>query len=214
MVPSGAAECGSDVGLAVLAVDAGGEIALAGHDAGQVPGPDLRGVFAEGPVPDVVKLVLEVPVFTDPGGELGSRGRAGRQAGDQVDPLDCQLACDQAPSPADDLEGLAGLGRRGGSRGARTRRSSAGGFRRGGGPGCARSGPGGCPARAGGGPCRAGRVVLLGDGQVVGSALVQLGSASVLGVQSVRSVHRAGQVDAVQEWGEGRDLVLLPSACL
>ncbi|WP_327209423.1 hypothetical protein OG336_00550 [[Kitasatospora] papulosa] len=58
----------------------------------------------------MVELILDAPVFTDPGGELGSGGRAGQQAGDQVDPLNCQLAGGQVPSPAYDLEGLAGVG--------------------------------------------------------------------------------------------------------
>jgi transposase InsO family protein len=56
VVPAGLAEGGGDVGVAVLAVDADGEVAQAGHDPGQVPGADLRGVLAEGAVADVMEL--------------------------------------------------------------------------------------------------------------------------------------------------------------
>jgi hypothetical protein len=41
VVAAGAAERGGDVGVAVLAVDADGEVTQAGHDAGQVLGADL-----------------------------------------------------------------------------------------------------------------------------------------------------------------------------
>ena len=59
VVPPSAAECGGDVGMTVLAVDADGEVAQAGHDVEQVPGPDLRGGFVEGAVSDVVELILD-----------------------------------------------------------------------------------------------------------------------------------------------------------
>lgn len=44
-----------------------------------------------------------------PDGECAAGGRAGRQAHDQVDPLDRRLSGAQIPSPAHDLEGLAGV---------------------------------------------------------------------------------------------------------
>ncbi|MGW2552923.1 hypothetical protein [Streptomyces sp. NPDC001635] len=51
-----------------------------GHRAGQAAGADLRGVLGERGVADVVELVLNLPVPTDPGGDLGSRGGgAGRK---------------------------------------------------------------------------------------------------------------------------------------
>ncbi|MFF8035167.1 hypothetical protein [Streptomyces sp. NPDC016626] len=75
------AESSGDVGVAVLAVDADGEVAQAGHHAGQVPGADLRGVLTEGAVADVVELVLDLPVAADPCGECAAGGRARRVAG-------------------------------------------------------------------------------------------------------------------------------------
>lgn len=66
----GMAPGGGDVGAAVLAVDADGEVVQAGHGAGQVSGADLGVVLAEGLVADVVQRVLDVPVAPDPGGEL------------------------------------------------------------------------------------------------------------------------------------------------
>ncbi len=57
----------------------------------------------------VAEVVLDAPVATDPGGEFAAVSRAGRQARDQVDQLDRKLACSQVLSPADDLEGLAGM---------------------------------------------------------------------------------------------------------
>ncbi|MGC2997975.1 hypothetical protein ACPF8X_06155 [Streptomyces sp. G35A] len=77
MVSGGVAEGGGDVGVAVLAVDADGEVAQAGHDAGQVAGADFRGVLVEGAVADVVELVLDAPAAADPGGEFAAGGRAG-----------------------------------------------------------------------------------------------------------------------------------------
>ncbi|MFE4054430.1 hypothetical protein [Streptomyces sp. YIM B13518] len=74
--------------MGVLAVDADGEVAQAGHDVGQVAGADVRGVLVEGAVADVVELVLDAPVAADPGREFAATGRAGRQARDQVDPFD------------------------------------------------------------------------------------------------------------------------------
>jgi hypothetical protein len=93
-VPGGAAEDGGDVGVAVLTMDADGEVAQACHDAGQVPGADLRAVLTEGAVADVVELVFDLPAAADPCSRFRAGGRAGRQAGDQVDLLDRQLARD------------------------------------------------------------------------------------------------------------------------
>ncbi|MFI1950342.1 hypothetical protein ACH437_00505 [Streptomyces xinghaiensis] len=58
----------------------------------------------------MVEEVLDTPVPSDPGSELGAGGRAGRQTGDQVDALDGQLARAEVWSPARDLEGMASVG--------------------------------------------------------------------------------------------------------
>ncbi|MEV6134260.1 hypothetical protein AB0M05_46965 [Streptomyces violaceusniger] len=58
----------------------------------------------------MVQKVFDLPMSSDPGGELGAGRHAGRQAGDQVDPFDGELAGGEVLSPADDLEGLAGVG--------------------------------------------------------------------------------------------------------
>ncbi|WP_308314789.1 hypothetical protein, partial [Streptomyces sp. CNQ085] len=68
--------------MAVLAVDADGEVAQAGHDAGEAAGVDFGVVLAEGAVADVVQQVFDLPMASDPGGEPGAGNRAGRQAGD------------------------------------------------------------------------------------------------------------------------------------
>jgi hypothetical protein len=78
-VASGVAEGGGDVGVAVLAVDADGEVAQAGHDAREMAGMDLGVVLAEGAVADVVQQVFNLPVPSDPVGELGAGRRAVRQ---------------------------------------------------------------------------------------------------------------------------------------
>jgi hypothetical protein len=54
--------------------------------------------------------VFDLPVASDPGGELGAGRGAGRQAGDQVDAFDGELVGGEVLSPADDLEVLAGVG--------------------------------------------------------------------------------------------------------
>src|SRR5690606_27851010 len=65
--------------------------------------------LVEGAVADVVELVLDAPVAADPGCEFAAVGCAGRQARDQVNLLDRELARTQVPSPAHDLESLAGV---------------------------------------------------------------------------------------------------------
>jgi hypothetical protein len=60
-----------------------------------LPGPwgagaDL-GVVAEGPVTDVVQEVLDGPVASDPGWELGWGGIENAEAGGQVDAFDGEL---------------------------------------------------------------------------------------------------------------------------
>ena len=203
----GVAEGGCDVGVAVLAVDADGEVAQAGHDAGQVTGADLRGVRVEGAVADVVELVLDAPVAADPGGEFAAGGRAGRQARDQVDPLVRERARAQVLSPAHDLEGAAGV--RVVEVGERGRLQTPdlvavvapvafvviqADF---------------TPGQAADLLVQPG-VVPLDHGQVVGPAFMQVGGVVVRGVQGVRGDHRARQVDAVEKGDEGRDLVALP----
>lgn len=91
-------------------MDTDGEIAQAGHDAREMPGMDPGVVLTERAVANVVELVLDLPVASDPVGELGSSGRAGRQAGDQVDALDGQFAAGEVLPPAHDLQSLSGVG--------------------------------------------------------------------------------------------------------
>ena len=79
---------GGDVGVAVEAEQADGEVAEGGHDAGGVSGSDLGFVFLVGDVADPVELVLHVPVPADPGGERGRVGGFGAGAGDEVDDFD------------------------------------------------------------------------------------------------------------------------------
>ncbi|GAA4964704.1 hypothetical protein GCM10023238_35390 [Streptomyces heliomycini] len=83
VVSGGAAEGGGDVGVTVLAVDADGEVAQAGHDVGQVAGADVRGVLVEGAVADVVELVLDAPGERVPVGSEGQqvRGRLRSRCG-------------------------------------------------------------------------------------------------------------------------------------
>ncbi len=181
-----------------------GRCPQAGHDAGQVPGADVRGVLVEGAVADVVQLVLNAPVAADPGCGLVAAGRTGRQAGDQVDPLDRQLSRAKIASPAHDLEGLAGVRVVEVSEGGGLQASDL----------VAVTGPGAldvveadvAPGQAAEALMQSG-VVPLHDGQVVRSSFVQVGGVVVLGVQGVRRDDGVGQVDAVQERGEGRDLV-------
>lgn len=63
-------------------------------------GMDLGVVLAERAVADVVQKILDLPVASDPVRELGAGDRAGRQAGDQVDTLDGELAAGEVPPPA------------------------------------------------------------------------------------------------------------------
>lgn len=70
---------------------------------------DFGVVLAEGAVADVMQKILDLPVPSDPGRELEAGRRAGRQAGDQVDALDGELAGGQVLPPAHDLKSLAGV---------------------------------------------------------------------------------------------------------
>lgn len=154
----------------------------------------------EGAVSDVVQLVLDAPVAADPGREFAAVGRIGRQARDQVDPFDRQLAGAHVPSPAHDLEclasvGIVDVGERGGLQAADL---------------VAVVGPGAldvvqadvAPGKAADPLVQSG-VVPLDDGQVVSSTFVQVRGVIVLSVQGVGGDHGVGQVDAVQERGEG-----------
>ncbi|TQE27943.1 hypothetical protein SipoB123_10930, partial [Streptomyces ipomoeae] len=96
--------------MAVLTVDADGEVAQAGHDAREMPGMDFGVVLAERAVADVVQKIFGLPVASDPVGELGAGNGAGRQAGYQVDALDGELAAGEVLPPAHDLQGLACVG--------------------------------------------------------------------------------------------------------
>ena len=74
---------GGDVGVAVQAQQADGQVAERRHHAGRVPGSDQGLVFLVGDVADPVELVFYLPVAADPGGQRGRVGPA--VAGDQVD---------------------------------------------------------------------------------------------------------------------------------
>lgn len=64
-----AAGCG-DVGVVVLAEHTDREVAEACHHAGQAAGAGSGGVLGEGRVADVVELVLDLPMPSDPVGDL------------------------------------------------------------------------------------------------------------------------------------------------
>lgn len=70
-VASGMTQGGGDVGVAVLTVDADGEVAQACHDAREIAGMDFGVVLAERA--DVVQKIFDLPVPSDPVGELGRR---------------------------------------------------------------------------------------------------------------------------------------------
>lgn len=74
MVSGGVTEGGCDVGVPALAVDADGEVPQTGHDAGQVPGADVRGVLVEGSIavlPGITPHIAALP----PGKRRRSRCR-------------------------------------------------------------------------------------------------------------------------------------------
>lgn len=81
-----------------------------GHGAGQAGGADLGVVLAVGAVADVMQKVFDLPVASDPGGELSSSRGAGRQAGDPVDVLDGELSGNEVLSSVRELEGLGRVG--------------------------------------------------------------------------------------------------------
>ncbi|MBA9050439.1 hypothetical protein BJ996_007170 [Streptomyces phaeogriseichromatogenes] len=193
--------------MAVLTVDADGEVAQAGHDARELAGMDLGVLLAERPVADVVRKVSDLPAPSDPVGELGAGDRAGRQVGDQIDALDGELAAREVLPPTDDLEDLTCVG-------VVVEVSEGGGLQ----PSDLQAvmGPGAvavverdlAPGQTADAVEGAGMVgIVLGD--VVGTALSEVGAVGVLGVQGVGGDDRAGQVDAVERGPEGADLVAL-----
>lgn len=192
--------------MAVLTVDADGEVAQAGHDAREMVGMDLGVVLAERPVADVVRKVSDLPVPSDPVGELGAGDRAGRQAGDQIDALDGELAAREVLPPANDLEGLTCVGVVEVSEGGGLQPSDLQAVMT---PGAVAVverdlAPGQTADKVEG----AGMVGIdLGD--VVGTALAEVGAVGVLGVQGVGGDDRAGQVDAVERGPEGGELIAL-----
>jgi hypothetical protein len=134
----------------------------------------------------VVQQVLDRPVAADPGSELGAGG--------------------WVPSPADDLEGLLRVGVVDVVEGGRLEPADL----------LAVVGAGAlvvvegdlAPGQTADAVEEAG-VVGLDVGDVVGAALALLGAVGVLGVQGVGGDHRVGQVEGVQQRGEGGDLVAL-----
>jgi hypothetical protein len=92
-----------DVGRAGQPQSADGEVAPGGHRPGCVACSQLRGVFGEGGVSDVVQG-LGLPVVTDQGRELGGVGLLRGEAGDGADGL-------AVSATALDLDGLPGPGR-------------------------------------------------------------------------------------------------------
>ncbi|MFC9627582.1 hypothetical protein ACFTXM_49225 [Streptomyces sp. NPDC056930] len=58
----------------------------------------------------MVQEVLDTPVASEPGGELGAGGVEDAQAGDQLDALDGQLPGAQVAPPPYDLDRLVGAG--------------------------------------------------------------------------------------------------------
>jgi len=84
------AEGGGDVPDTAQPEGAYGEVAPGRHGPGSVPGPQLRGVFGEGGVADVVQG-LDLPVVPDQLRELGRGGLLGGQAGDRIDGGDGDL---------------------------------------------------------------------------------------------------------------------------
>ncbi|MFE2423443.1 hypothetical protein [Streptomyces hokutonensis] len=99
-VAGGATWRGGDVGVAVLTVDADGEVAQTGHGAREKAGMDLGVELGERAVADVVQKIFDLPVPSDPVGGLGAGNRTRRQAGDQGDALDGELAAREVLPPA------------------------------------------------------------------------------------------------------------------
>lgn len=161
---------------------------------------DLGVVLAESSAADVVQKIFDLPVPSDPGGELGTGRRAGRQAGDQVDAFDGESAGGEVLSPAHDLEGLAGVGAVDVSEddGLQTPDLQA------------VVGSGAVvvverdltPGQVADAVEQAG-VVGLDLGDVVGTAFTKVDAVGVLRVQGVGCDDRAGQVDGVQQGLEG-----------
>src|SRR5664279_3689127 len=202
------AGCGGDVGGAVTAVDADGEVAQYGHDRGAVAGADLAVVFGEGDVADPVQPVLDVPVAADDVGDLVGSDLALVQVGDRVDGLGAPPFAVERSATTCHLDGEAGV-----------READAdthcGGLHG------ARFGPS-VPLAAGhvdGRDLTPGQrlelrvqlgLVALDDEQVVSIAPGQVVGVLALGVQSVRGDDRVGEVDAVQQRRECRYLIGLP----
>ncbi|MGW3166859.1 hypothetical protein ACWC9Q_29165 [Streptomyces sp. NPDC001142] len=71
---------------------------------------DLGVILAERAVADMMQKIFDLPVPSDPSSELDAGRRAGRQAGDQVDAFDGELAGGEVLSSAHDLKSLTGIG--------------------------------------------------------------------------------------------------------
>lgn len=84
--------------------------AEAGHYAGQAAGSGDGGALGERGAAHLMELVLDLSVSSDPAGELFARGGAEWEAGDEVEPLDCDLFAGQVLAPAHDAPDLAGAG--------------------------------------------------------------------------------------------------------
>jgi len=100
---------GGDVGGAVTAVDADGEVAEGRHDRWSVAGADLGRVLAQGHVADPMQLVLDVPVCADDVGDLVRADLGLVEVCDRVDGLGLPLPAGQWPPAASDLDRESGV---------------------------------------------------------------------------------------------------------
>lgn len=175
---------------------------------GRVPVRILESSLAEGAVAHVVQEVFDAPVASDPCGEFGAGGIEDAQARDQVDALDGQFARAHLPSPAHDLDRLAGAGVvEVGERGA----FEAADFVTVVGPLTSavpeRDVPPGQLCDLG---IQAG-MVLLDDSHVVGTTADQIGAVIALGMQGIGGQYGILQVEWAQQRLEGGDFVALGS---
>lgn len=73
---------------------------------GPVSDVNLGVVLAESAVANVAQEIVDVPVSSGPGRRLGAGRCAGRQAGDQIDALDGELAPGEVLPQVHDLQSL------------------------------------------------------------------------------------------------------------
>jgi hypothetical protein len=99
-----------DVGGAVDAQDAQGEVSERGHGAGSGVGADFGAVFVVGDIAYPMQAVFYGPVAADPGGEVGCGGLLSGQTGDRIHDFGGPFLAVQPSGFAGDLDGLAGVG--------------------------------------------------------------------------------------------------------